>query len=101
MVPPILRSPWVRCFSRVRLSNCCYKPTVGGWGWTRRSTEEEVPVERTPADEALLGLARMFMDASVRSADELGGLSPVQLRALTVLLQFSGANLAQLAEEMG
>src|SRR4051794_41193555 len=43
----------------------------------------------------------MAMDASVRASGELGGLSPVQLRALTALRRLAEANLAQLAEEMG
>src|SRR4051794_41488815 len=43
----------------------------------------------------------MAMDASVRASGELGGLSPVQLRALTALRRLAAANLAQLAEEMG
>src|SRR4051794_41830246 len=43
----------------------------------------------------------MAMDASVRASGELGGLSPVQLRALTALRQLAEANLVQLAEEMG
>src|SRR3954470_3221324 len=54
-----------------------------------------------PTDEALLALARLVMDVSVRAADEMGGLSPVQLRALTVLRSSNGANLATLAEAMG
>jgi len=58
-------------------------------------------VKRTPDDEALLSVARLAMDVSVRAAEELGGLSPVQLRALTALRGRSGLNLAQLAEEMG
>jgi DNA-binding MarR family transcriptional regulator len=58
-------------------------------------------MKRTPADEALLAVARLAMDASVRAADDLGGLSPVQLRALTALRMANGANLATLAEEMG
>jgi DNA-binding MarR family transcriptional regulator len=41
------------------------------------------------------------MDASVRAADVMGDLSPVQLRALTALQEFGPSNLAQLAEEMG
>ncbi len=49
----------------------------------------------------LLALARMAMDASVRASGEVGGVSPVQLRALTALRQLGEANLAQLAEEMG
>ncbi len=56
---------------------------------------------RTPADEALLAVARLAMDASVRAADDLGGVSPVQLRALTALRKAGPHNLAQLAEEMG
>jgi DNA-binding MarR family transcriptional regulator len=58
-------------------------------------------VRRGPTDEALLALARLVMDVSVRAADEMGGLSPVQLRALTVLRSSNGANLATLAEAMG
>ena len=52
-------------------------------------------------EHVLLAVARMVMDASVRASGELGGLSPVQLRALTALRQLAEANLAQLAEEMG
>jgi DNA-binding MarR family transcriptional regulator len=58
-------------------------------------------VQRTAADEALLALVRLAMDASVRTADDLGGVSPVQLRALTALRLMGNANLVQLAEEMG
>ena len=57
--------------------------------------------KRAPTDESLLTVARLVMDVSVRAADDVGGLSPVQLRALTALRRNSGANLAQLAEEMG
>lgn len=59
------------------------------------------PVTRTRADEALLAFARIAMDASVRAADVIGDLSPVQLRALTALQEYGPSNLAQLAEEMG
>lgn len=55
----------------------------------------------TSEEHALLALARMAMDASVRAANEIGGLSPVQLRALTALRWLGEANLAQLAAEMG
>lgn len=58
-------------------------------------------MQRTPEDEALLAVARLAMDASIRAAGELGGLSPVQLRALTALRMSPGANLAQLAESLG
>lgn len=54
-----------------------------------------------PADDVLLGLTRLVMDVSVRAADRLGGVSLVQLRALTVLSQAPGASLAVLAEGMG
>lgn len=69
--------------------------STGGTPVTRTSAT------RTPADEALLAFARIAMDASVRSADVMGALSPVQLRALTALQEFGPSNLAQLAEEMG
>jgi DNA-binding MarR family transcriptional regulator len=52
-------------------------------------------------DDVLLALARMAMDASVRASQDVGGVSPVQLRALTALRQMGEANLAQLAEEIG
>src|SRR3954454_21525131 len=83
-----------------RCRDCCYKPTVGGCREGRRSTDGEATVEPIPEDDALLGVARRAMDASVPAAAALGGLSPVQLRALTVLLQFPGANVVQLADEM-
>jgi DNA-binding MarR family transcriptional regulator len=52
-------------------------------------------------EHVLLALARLAMDVSVRASEDLGGVSPVQLRALTALRQRGAANLAQLAEEMG
>lgn len=52
-------------------------------------------------DEVLLEMLRMAVSVSVRAADEIGDLSPVQLRALTVLSQQEGANLVQLADGMG
>jgi DNA-binding MarR family transcriptional regulator len=52
-------------------------------------------------DDVLLALARMSMDASVRASEDVGGVSPVQLRALTSLRQKGEANLAQLAEDIG
>jgi DNA-binding MarR family transcriptional regulator len=58
-------------------------------------------VTRTTADEVLLAVARLAMDASLRAATELGGISPVQLRALTALRQRGTVNLAQLSQEMG
>jgi DNA-binding MarR family transcriptional regulator len=58
-------------------------------------------MNRTPADEVLLAAMRAAMAVSVRAADELGDVSTVQLRALTVLRETPGANLIQLAQEMG
>src|SRR3954465_7192914 len=63
--------------------------------------EGEAGVANVSEDHVLLALARMAMDASVRASGELGGLSPVQLRALTALRQLGEANLAQLGGEMG
>ena len=65
------------------------------------ATGGTAPVTRTAADEALLAFARIAMDASVRAADDMGALSPVQLRALTALQEYGPSNLALLAEEMG
>ena len=53
------------------------------------------------ADETLLALARTVMGLSTRAADQLGGVSVVQLRGLTVLRDLETANLGRLAEEMG
>ena len=58
-------------------------------------------MERSADDEVLLALARTVMGISTRAADQLGGVSVVQLRALTVLSQLGTANLGQLAEAMG
>jgi DNA-binding MarR family transcriptional regulator len=56
---------------------------------------------RPADDDVLLALARTVMAISTRAADQLGGVSVVQLRALTVLREQGTANLGQLAEEMG
>jgi DNA-binding MarR family transcriptional regulator len=61
----------------------------------------EDDVVRTTADEALLAVARLALDASVRAASDLGGISPVQLRALTALRQKGALNLVRLADEIG
>jgi DNA-binding MarR family transcriptional regulator len=58
-------------------------------------------VARTAVDEALLAAARAIMRISLHAADQLGGVSVIQLRALTVLRRTEDANLAQLAEGMG
>jgi DNA-binding MarR family transcriptional regulator len=55
----------------------------------------------TVADEVLLTAVRLAMAVSIRAADQLGDVSTVQLRALTVLRGNSGANLVQLAQGMG
>jgi DNA-binding MarR family transcriptional regulator len=58
-------------------------------------------VKRTSGDDVLLAVLRLAMGISVRAADEVGDISPVQLRALTVLRETAGANLVQLAQGMG
>jgi DNA-binding MarR family transcriptional regulator len=52
-------------------------------------------------DEVMLALARTVVGLSTRAADQLGGVSVVQLRALNVLFRLQTANLGRLAEEMG
>lgn len=52
-------------------------------------------------DDALLSVARALVGVSTHAADQLGGVSIVQLRALTILRELEVANLAQLAEGMG
>ena len=56
---------------------------------------------RSTTDQALLTVARALIGISLRAADRLGGLTIVQLRALTVLQEHGTANLRQLAEGMG
>ena len=55
----------------------------------------------TIEDDVLLRLARGVVGISTRAADRLGGISIVQLRALTVLRGLREANLGRLAEGMG
>jgi DNA-binding MarR family transcriptional regulator len=55
----------------------------------------------TRQDDALLALARGMIGLSTRAADELGQVSVVQLRALTMLRQLQPASLVQLAEGIG
>jgi DNA-binding MarR family transcriptional regulator len=57
-------------------------------------------VTRSPDDDVLLAAVRAAMAVSVRAADEIGTISPVQLRALTVIQQSPGTNLGRLAESM-
>ena len=56
---------------------------------------------RSATDEELIEAARGFMRISLYAADQLGDLSVVQLRALTVLDREGQANLGQLADDMG
>jgi DNA-binding MarR family transcriptional regulator len=53
------------------------------------------------SDEDLVEAARAFMRISLHAADRIGGVSVVQLRALTVLHREGQANLGQLAGDMG
>ncbi|MGY1746572.1 MarR family winged helix-turn-helix transcriptional regulator [Blastococcus sp. SYSU D00695] len=57
--------------------------------------------ERTaPADDVVLAALRLATGISIEAADEIGTLSTVQLRAVTVLAQRPGANLGELAQGM-
>lgn len=56
---------------------------------------------RTSGDDVLLHLARTVVGISARAADQLGRLSVVQLRALTVLRGLGGTSLGRLAAGMG
>jgi DNA-binding MarR family transcriptional regulator len=56
---------------------------------------------RSAEDDVLLELARAVVGISTRAADQLGPLSVVQLRALTVLRGLGVGNLGQLADGMG
>ena len=55
---------------------------------------------RASDDEVLLGLTRTVMGVSTAAADRLGGISVVQLRALTVLRALGTATLGELAQGM-
>src|SRR5690348_4442839 len=55
----------------------------------------------TRQDDALLALARGMIGLSTRAADQLGQVSIVQLRALTMLRELQPASLVQLAEGIG
>jgi DNA-binding MarR family transcriptional regulator len=52
-------------------------------------------------DAVLVSAMRAFVGISVRAADQMGPVSLVQLRALTVLEGVDGANLLQFSERMG
>ena len=57
-------------------------------------------MDRTSEDAVLLDLARVVVGISTAAADRLGGISVVQLRALTVLRDLGTATLGELAQEM-
>jgi DNA-binding MarR family transcriptional regulator len=59
------------------------------------------PSGTVPEDDVLVRAARTFVGISVRAADQLGPVSLVQLRALTVIDEADGANLLQLSDGMG
>jgi DNA-binding MarR family transcriptional regulator len=56
---------------------------------------------QSATDEELMEAARAFMRISLYAADQVGGVSVVQLRALTVLHRQGQANLGRLADDMG
>lgn len=59
-------------------------------------------METASADQVLLSAARLAMALSVHAADEVGGVSTVQLRALTLMGdRVGGMNLVQLADQLG
>jgi DNA-binding MarR family transcriptional regulator len=62
---------------------------------------DEALMDDALMDEALLATARAVMRISLHAADQVGGVSVVQLRALTILLEAGETNLASLADGMG
>jgi DNA-binding MarR family transcriptional regulator len=52
-------------------------------------------------DAALIDVTRAIVGIATEAADELGAISVVQLRALTVLAELAPASLGQLAEGVG
>lgn len=56
---------------------------------------------RAETDEDLIEAARAVMRISLYAADQIGGVSVTQLRALTVLHRQGPANLGRVAEDMG
>jgi len=52
-------------------------------------------------DDVLVRAARTFVGMSVRAADQLGAVSLVQLRALSVIAEANAVNLMQLSDGMG
>ncbi|RBY93574.1 hypothetical protein DQ237_17485 [Blastococcus sp. TF02-8] len=62
---------------------------------------EQGAQSRAPSDQVLLGALRLAMGVSMEAADEIGTVSAVQLRAVTLLHQQPGVNLGELARGMG
>jgi DNA-binding MarR family transcriptional regulator len=58
-------------------------------------------MDRQREDAALIDVARAIVGIATEAADELGAVSVVQLRALTVLAALAPASLGQLAEGVG
>lgn len=58
-------------------------------------------MRRSEAEAALLGAVRTIMRVSLQTADLIGPVSVVQLRALTVLAETGECNLVRLAEGVG
>ena len=58
-------------------------------------------MRRSEAEGALLGAVRAIMRVSLHAADQIGTVSVVQLRALTVLADAGECNLARLADGVG
>jgi DNA-binding MarR family transcriptional regulator len=58
-------------------------------------------MDRQREDSALIAVARAVVGVATAAADELGEVSVVQLRALTVLNELAPASLGQLAEGIG
>jgi DNA-binding MarR family transcriptional regulator len=58
-------------------------------------------MDRQSEDAALIDVTRAIVGIATAAADELGAVSVVQLRALTVLSELAPASLGQLAEGIG
>ena len=58
-------------------------------------------MDRPGEDAALIDVTRAIVGIATAAADELGEVSVVQLRALTVLNELAPASLGQLAEGIG
>ena len=58
-------------------------------------------MDRQAEDAALIDVTRAIVGIATAAADELGAVSVVQLRALTVLSELAPASLGQLAEGIG